>query len=67
MKPRAFRLNINCDNAAFEEFPAEEIARILRAVADRIDAGDSFDTYRNILDINGNIVGQFALKPYDQL
>ena len=40
-----------------------EIARCLRAIADRMEAGETFDYYRNILDINGNIVGQFAIKP----
>ena len=64
-----FKLSINCNNAAFcdsdaptQETAAPELARILREVAQRIESGDSFDTYRNIQDFNGNIVGTFALK-----
>lgn len=64
-----FKLSIDCANAAFceddtptQESTAPELARILRAVADRIDSGDTFDTFRNIQDINGNTVGTFALK-----
>lgn len=64
-----FKLSIDCGNSAFcendyptQESAAPEIARILRAVADRIESGDTFDTFRNMHDINGNIVGTFALK-----
>lgn len=64
-----FKLSIDCGNAAFcdDDAPtqasaAPELARILRAVADRIESGDTFDTFRNLHDINGNIVGTFALK-----
>ena len=64
-----FKLSIDCGNAAFcesdtptQESAAPELARILRAVADRIESGDTFDTFRNMHDINGNIVGTFALK-----
>ena len=67
-----FKLSIDCANAAFcegdtptPESAAPELARILRAVADRIESADTFDTYRNIQDINGNTVGTFALK-YEQ-
>lgn len=64
-----FRLSIDCANAAFcddgdtptQGSAAPELARILRAVADRIESGDTFDTFRNMHDINGNIVGTFAL------
>jgi hypothetical protein len=64
-----FKLSIDCANAAFceddtptPESAAPELARILRAIADRIESGDTFDTFRNCRDINGNIVGTFALK-----
>lgn len=64
-----FKLSIDCANAAFcegdsptPESAAPELARILRAVADRIESGDTFDTFRNMHDMNGNIVGTFALK-----
>lgn len=64
-----FKLSIDCANAAFceDDAPtqtsaAPELARLLRAVADRLESGDTFNTYRNIQDINGNTVGTFALK-----
>ena len=59
-----FRFQIDCDNAAFEGDNLNlEIARCLHTTAERIEAGESFDMHQNIRDINGNIVGTFALKP----
>ena len=66
-----FTLAIKCSGFAFDddetgavthESAAPELARILRDVAYRIESGDSFDTFRNCIDINGNVVGAFALK-----
>ena len=66
-----FTLAIKCSGFAFDddetgavthESAAPELARILRDVAYRIEDGDSFDTFRNCIDINGNVVGAFALK-----
>ena len=66
-----FTLAIKCSGFAFDddetgavthESAAPELARILRDVAYRIESGDSFDTFRNCIDINGNVVGTFALK-----
>lgn len=57
-----FMLHFTADNAAFDPDPNPEIVRILREVADRIEQGDSFNKFRNVTDINGNIVGVFALK-----
>lgn len=62
MTTKRFTLQFAADNAAFEPDPNQEIARILREVANRIESGDSFNTFRNIYDANGNIVGVFALK-----
>ena len=42
------------ENAAFQEDPAAEYARILRKVADEIEAGR---TYGVMHDYNGNRVG----------
>ena len=62
---------IKCSGFAFDddetgavthESAAPELARILRDVAYRIESDDSFDTFRNCIDINGNVVGTFALK-----
>ncbi len=70
-----FHLNMRCDSAAFHDEiegdfkPEVEVARILRAVADKVMSGefvihDNFGTsYETIFDVNGNDVGRFALKP----
>lgn len=65
-----FTLSIKCSGFAFDdetgavthESAAPELARILRDVARRIEDGDSFDTFRNCCDINGNVVGKFTMK-----
>ena len=57
-----FRLTITCENAAFEDSPEAEIARILREVAVFLDAGIDFDAYKSLRDVNGNVVGTAALK-----
>lgn len=62
---KQFKLHINTGNDAFGDTKASqdlEIARILRQVANRIERGDPCHMYRDILDLNGNIVGKFALK-----
>ena len=59
---KRFTLQMTCDNDAFEAETDAEIVRILREVANRIERGDSYSTFRNIHDANGNIVGTFALK-----
>ena len=48
-------LHMDCDNDAFEEYPATEIASILRDAARRIEDDGVFDL--KLRDINGNIVG----------
>jgi hypothetical protein len=59
---KVFRLAIETDNVAFNT-PGLEIARILRACADKIDQeGVGFQS-QTIRDINGNDVGRYALKP----
>lgn len=63
---RRFHLHITAENAAFGEEPAGEIARILREVANRIEAGENIDKYRNLHDLNGNVVGVFALKDEEE-
>lgn len=59
-----FRLEIECDNAAFEDDPSEEIRRILRDVADRVIALPC-PTARGARDINGNLCCMFALYEND--
>lgn len=58
-----FTLNIDCDNAAFDGDPADEIVRLLHVVAMKIEGG-----YRdgNLVDLNGNTVGDFELTEPDE-
>lgn len=59
-KAMQFYLQIDCDNAAFEETPASEIARILRDAAKRVeDDADGLDERAPLYDANGNKVGWF--------
>jgi hypothetical protein len=58
-----FTLNIKTDNAAFEDQPAIEIARILREAADRVEQSPIL-VMGILRDINGNEVGKWeASKP----
>lgn len=62
---KQFTLRFDTGTDAFGGRPDqrnEEIVHILRTIAARIEDGDRFDTYRNVMDANGNIVGTFALK-----
>jgi hypothetical protein len=47
---------MNCDNAAFDPEPALEVARILRALADRIEGATPYDSFP-LQDANGNTIG----------
>jgi hypothetical protein len=54
-----FELNIECDNSAFEENTGNEVARILRDLANQIEqcySGQMPESYP-VRDINGNRVG----------
>lgn len=53
-----FKLWIHTDNAAFDSPPNIEVARILREVANSLDAGEDFHFYETLRDINGNDVGR---------
>lgn len=53
-----FKLDIEMDNAAFEEFPEKELIRILRNTEDQIRNGK---TYGNLIDYNGNSCGQWGI------
>jgi hypothetical protein len=60
-----FELKFLTDNAAFDDDPRGEIARILRKLADDIDNGSQ--TEGGLYDLNGNRVGAFeiVLMPSD--
>jgi len=50
-------ISFECDNAAFED-PAVEAVRILRDLATKIENGSRDG---KVSDINGNIIGSYAL------
>ncbi len=50
-----FKLSFETGNAAFDETPATEIARILRDIARKVEQGESFGG--RIRDVNGNTIG----------
>jgi acyl-CoA reductase-like NAD-dependent aldehyde dehydrogenase len=52
-----YRIEIETGNAAFEESPADEIARILRKLADRLEDGADIAESIRLMDYNGNSVG----------
>ena len=55
------KIEIDCDNAAFEDRPGDEVARILRALAASVDGFSKVGLSRGrrsfLRDINGNCVG----------
>lgn len=55
-----FKLNIKCDNAAFEPDAAPELARVLRMCADKLGHLDLSEGWA-LRDINGNVVGTAEL------
>ncbi len=62
------QINIEMDNAAFEEAGAgNELARILRELAERIDYQDAEDLAQagpvGLRDYNGNTVGRLEVTP----
>ncbi len=57
-----FTLLIETGNAAFEPFVEGELARILRALADQIEAGPLGHRFQPVFDLNGNEVGSVALR-----
>lgn len=61
---KEFKLSMRCENDAFVQHPQAEIVRILRETADRIEQDASLLSpyHKNVLDINGNVVGTFVLK-----
>ena len=54
-----FKLEIDCNNAAFEDNPAGEIARILRQLSEGVESSEGVGWSRHwqLCDVNGNVVG----------
>lgn len=67
MDEKTARVRIDMGNAAFDE-PGDEIARILRELADQIvGSSDAAEIVEHggklkLRDINGNIVGYFKVE-----
>lgn len=56
------KIEIQMDSAAFTHEPGEELARILRKLADNLDGADITPADSNKLrDVNGNTVGTFTV------
>lgn len=57
-----FVLRLSLENAAFEDYQCFAIAEILRNIAITIEGSLIEETkYKNILDLNGNIAGKYAI------
>ena len=50
-----YQIEIKTDNAAFNDYPNLEVARILKDLAGKAEAGDSLNI--PLYDLNGNKVG----------
>lgn len=56
-----FKLHVHTDGDAFN--PArDEVVRILREVAKRLESGEDFSHYRTLLDFYGNDCGRAKLE-----
>lgn len=57
-----FTVKFDTDNAAFEGASRDyEIARILRAIADKVEDKGCSGFFETIRDVNGNDVGRYAM------
>lgn len=60
MPSERITIKFETGNAAFDDSPTGEIARILRSMADRIEEAGLLPAPR---DINGNVVGSVTVEP----
>lgn len=58
------KLFIETGNAAFDDYPATELARILRDLAKRIESDPA--QYIPLHDFNGNKVGECQISESDE-
>lgn len=59
-RTKTFTITIETGNAAFDDGnEGNEVARILRAAADKAEAGSTATPLR---DYNGNVVGRMTVK-----
>jgi hypothetical protein len=56
-------VTIHCDNAAFEDDPSYELARLLDDIANKLRANgaDRYCHYQTLLDYNGNDSGRWRV------
>jgi hypothetical protein len=59
-----FTLSISTSNSAFDDFSGHEVARILRALAKRVESGEEVDGA--IFDLNGNKCGSWCLEAEEE-
>lgn len=58
-----FKLEIETGNAAFDDAPLLEVARILRKLADEAEQSDGADHGGGVIrDANGNRVGKWSFR-----
>lgn len=55
-----FKIEFDCDGAAFDEYPEDEIVRILGRISKSLK--DGYLTGGRVMDINGNPIGQWSLS-----
>jgi hypothetical protein len=56
------KIEFKTDNAAFDDMPGLEVARILRALAAKLESATGA-TNGPIHDTNGNRVGAYSFEP----
>ena len=59
MTHEMFTLSINLGNAAFDDSPMTELARILRDLAHKVETGQAIFDSGKVWDANGNTVGHY--------
>lgn len=59
-----FTIKLDTDNEAFGDRPEDEIARILRGIAETLETHDCTGVHETIRDSNGNAVGRFKLTKW---
>ena len=55
------KIEIDCDNAAFADGFASEVARILRRLAESVEGGYAPEAPLSLRDQNGHAVGYFRI------
>lgn len=61
-----FKLSFDTDNAAFEDDPRPEVARILRNLEAKVWEWEGYGKFQNIYDSNGNTIGTWKLNPEEE-